>query len=97
MVTSPLNHFAGVGDTVLSGYFLFAFLVDIRVTGASLVAQRLRVCLQCRGCRFDPCHGKIPWKRKWQPTPVFLPEKKSHGQNSLVGYSPWGRKEVDMT
>ena len=38
--------------------------------------------------------GKIPWKRAWQPTLVFLPEK-SHGQRSLVGYSPWGGKESD--
>ena len=37
----------------------------------------------------------IYWTRKWQPTPVFLPGK-SHGQRSLVGYSPWGRKELDM-
>ena len=35
--------------------------------------------------------GTIPWRRKWQPTPVFLPGK-SHGQRSLVGSSPWGRK-----
>ena len=40
--------------------------------------------------------GKIPWRRKWQPTPVFLPGE-SHGQRSLVCYSPWGRKESDMT
>ena len=39
---------------------------------------------------------KIPWKRKWQPTPVLLPGK-SHGQRSLAGYSPWGRKELEMT
>ena len=38
----------------------------------------------------------IPWRRKWQPTPVFLPGE-SHGQRSLVGYSPWGRKEPDAT
>ena len=37
-----------------------------------------------------------PWRRKWQPTPVFLPGK-SHRWRSLVGYSPWGRKESDMT
>ena len=37
-----------------------------------------------------------PWRRKWQPTPVFLPGK-FHGQRSLVGYSPWGCKELDMT
>ena len=39
---------------------------------------------------------KIPWRRKWQPTPVFLPGK-SHGQRSLAGYSPWGHKESDTT
>ena len=39
---------------------------------------------------------KIPWRRKWKPTPVFLPGE-SHGQKSLVSYSPWGHKEVDMT
>ena len=42
---------------------------------------------------FDPLVVKIPWRRKWQPTPVFLPGK-SHGQRSLVGYSPWGQKRV---
>ena len=44
---------------------------------------------------FDPWVGKIPWRRVWQPTPVFLPGE-SHGQ-SLEGYSPWGRKESDTT
>ena len=38
----------------------------------------------------------IPWRRAWQPTPVFLPGE-SHGQRSLVGYSPWGRQESDTT
>ena len=40
--------------------------------------------------------GKIPWRREWQPTPVFLPGK-SHGQRSLEGYSSWGRKESVTT
>ena len=40
--------------------------------------------------------GKIPWRRKWQPTPVLLPEE-SHGQRSLEGCSPWGHKESDTT
>ena len=44
---------------------------------------------------FDPWFGKIPWRRKWQPTPV-LPEK-LHRQRSLVGHSSWGLKESDMT
>ena len=50
------------------------------------------VC-QCRRLRFDPCVKKILWRRKWQPTLVFLPGK-SHGQRSLVGYTPWGHKRV---
>ena len=56
----------------------------------------LRVCLQCEGPVFDPWVRKIPWRRKWQPTPVFLPEK-SYRQRSLEDYSPWGCKEVDTT
>ena len=56
----------------------------------------LSVCLQCGRPGFDPWVGKIPWRRKWQSTPVLLPGK-SHGQRSLVGYSPWGRKELDTT
>ena len=47
-------------------------------------------------CGFNPWVGKSPWKRKWQPTPVFL-HGESHGQRSLVGYSPWGCKELDTT
>ena len=56
----------------------------------------LSVCLQCRRPRFEPWVGKIPWRRKWQPTPGLLPGK-SHGQRNLVDYSPWGRKESDTT
>ena len=54
------------------------------------------VCLQYGRPRFDPWVRKIPWRRKWQPTPVLLPGK-FHGQRSLVGYSPWGHKESDTT
>ena len=54
-----------------------------------------RICLQCRRPRFDPWVGKIPWRREWQPIPVFLPGQ-FHGQRILVGYSPWSRKESDM-
>ena len=49
-----------------------------------------------RRLAFDPWVGKILWRRKWQPTPVFLPGE-FHGQRSLVGHSPWGHKESDMT
>ena len=54
---------------------------------------------QCRRCerhRVNPWAGKIPWRRAWQPTPVFLPGE-SHGQRGLAGYSPQGRKESDAT
>ena len=54
------------------------------------------ICLQCGRPGFDPWIGKIPWRRKWQPTQVFLPGK-SHGPRSLAGYGPWGRKELDTT
>ena len=52
--------------------------------------------LQYGRTRFNPWVGKIPWRRAWQPTPVFLPGE-SHGQRSLAGYSPRGCKESDMT
>ena len=51
---------------------------------------------QCRRHRFNFRVGKIPWKRKWQPTAVFLLGK-SHGQRGLAGYNPWGHKELDTT
>ena len=53
-------------------------------------------CLQYWRPGFDPWVGKIPWRRKWQATPVLLPGK-SHGRRSLVGYNPWGHKESDTT
>ena len=48
---------------------------------------------QCRRRRFDPWVGKMPWRRKRQRTPLFLPGK-SQGQRNLLRYSPWGRKRV---
>ena len=51
---------------------------------------------RCKRLGFNPCVRKILWSRKWQPTLVFLPGE-SHGQRSLVGYSPWGCKESDTT
>ena len=55
-----------------------------------------RICLQCRKPRFDSWFSRIPWRKQWQPIPVFL-HGKSHGQRCLVGYNPWGHKESDMT
>ena len=66
------------------------------VNGASLVTQMERIHLQCRKPGFDPWVGKIPWGRKQQPIPVFLP-RELHRQKSLAGYSPWGCKESGTT
>ena len=54
------------------------------------------LCRRCRRHGFNPWVGKIPWRRAWQPTPVFL-SGRSHGPRSLAGCSPWGRKELDTT
>ena len=75
-------------------YCCFLFYWSIIVL--DLVAQSVKICLKCRIPRFDPWDGNIPWRREWLPTPVFLP-RKSPGQRSLVGYSPWGHKELDTT
>ena len=67
------------------------------VSWDSLVAQtvkNLTVMQETRG--FDPWVRKIPWRREGQPIPVLLPGK-SHGWRSVVGYSPWGHKELDTT
>ena len=58
-------------------------------TGASLVAQKVKHLPAV----WETQVGKIPWSRKWHPIPVLLPGK-SHGQRSLVGYSPWGPQRV---
>ena len=89
-------------------FFGYSFLGDRRMLqikasrkteGASPVAKWQRICLQCRSHKrhqFDPWVRKIPWRRAWQLTPAFLPGG-FQGQRSLVGYSPWGHKELDMT
>ena len=87
--------------SLLQNYPVFTSIQGTLILIAGLPRQptvKESAC-QCRRywrCRFNPWVRKIPWRRKWQPTPVFLP-RKSHGQRSLVGYSPWCRKEWDMT
>ena len=73
--------------------FSFYLLSKMGFPGGSAVKAS---CLQCRRPGFDPWIRKIPWRRKRQPAPIFLPGK-SHGLRSLVGYSPRGRKEWDTT
>ena len=57
-----------------------------------LVTQTVKTLLAMQETRFDPWVGKIPWRKAWQLTSVFLP-REFHEQRSLAGYSPWGRKE----
>ena len=64
--------------------------------GGSAGKEPARQCRRLRRLRFNIWIGKISWRRKWQPAPVFLPGK-FHGQRSLAGYSPWGCKESDTT
>ena len=63
---------------------------------ASLVVQMVKTLPAHRIPRFSPRVGKIPWRNEWLPTPVFLPGE-SHRKRSLVGYSPWGSRELDRT
>ena len=72
------------------------YCATLILMGLPLSLSWQRICQQCRRPGFDPRVGKIIWKRKWQPTPVFLPGE-SHGLRSLAHYSPWGRKELGMT
>ena len=68
-------------------------------SGASLMAQLVKnppAMQETQEIWFNPWVGEIPWRRKWQPTAVFLPGK-FHGQRSLVGYSPQGHEESDTT
>ena len=60
------------------------------------IKESICQCRRGKRRRFIPWVGKNPWRRKWQPTPVFLPGK-SHGQRGLVGYIPWCSRESDMT
>ena len=58
--------------------------------------QPVRQCRRCRRHWSNPCIEKMPWRRAWQLTPVFLPGE-SHGQRSLACYGPYGPKELDTT
>ena len=93
-----------VHEAVSSHFFLllgpgnyqpaFCLFWIFHMMGLSLRLRQQRICLKSRRPRFDPWVGKIPWRREWLPTPVFLPWK-FHGQRSLVGCSPQGHKESD--
>ena len=60
------------------------------------MAQSVKNLPAMRETRLDPRVGKIPWRREWLPTPIFLLGE-LYGQRSLMSYSPWSHKELDMT
>ena len=76
-------------------YFLTEFPCWLSNKKKKQTNKQKTACL-CRRREFDPWVGKIPWRKVWQPISVFLPVE-SHGQRSLVGYSPWDHKALDMT
>ena len=83
--------------TLHKGFLFFTFYQHLLGFPGGLVIKNLPVnARRHRRCRFYPWVRKIPWRRKWQPTPVFLPGK-SHGQRSMAGYSLWCHRESDMT
>ena len=77
------------------GFFFFFFFLVLCGETSFPGSCGKEPAYQCRKRGFDPWVRKIPWRRKWQPTPVFLPGK-FHGQSSLMDYSPWDFKELDM-
>ena len=90
-VKTPLKSLAGEGEkTILSNSRAFCSTWQRLHSGKESASQ----CRRFRRLVFSPWVGKIPWSRKWQPSPVFLPGK-FYGKRSLVGYSPWGHKESD--
>ena len=75
---------------------IYIFIFDVLFAISSLVAQMVKRLPAMWETRFDPWVRKIPWRRKWQPTPVSLPGE-SQGWLSLVGCHLWGHAELDMT
>ena len=94
-----LSHFTVLSLLKSPDYLVKSLVKGTTATGASQAALAVKNPPATAGdmrCGFDPWVGKIPWRRKWQYTPVFLPEK-FHGQRSLAVYSLWGLKESDTT
>ena len=76
--------------------FVLTDLVGFRIKGLPWWLRQERIHLRCRKCEFDPWVGKIPWRREWLPSPVFLPGE-FHEQRGLAGHSPWVTKGQTQT
>ena len=73
---------------LLSLFIFFLLFVIWSFPGGTSGKEPACQCRRLGRCEFDPWVGKIPWRKKWQPTPLFL-SRESHGRRSLAGYSPW--------
>ena len=93
-ISNFLEEISSLSQSIVFLYF-FAFITEEGFVSSPCYSLELCIQMGMRP-RFNPWVGKIPWRRKWQPTLVLLPGK-SHGQKSLIGYSPHGHKESDMT
>ena len=89
--SSPESQFERINSPVLK-----LLCGPVLTTRAFLVAQRLKRLPAVRETWVPYLDREIPWRRKWKPTPEFLPGE-SHGRRSLLGYSPRGHKEPDRT
>ena len=79
-----------------SNYYTCCNINYILNPGASLVAQMVKNLPAMWETQIRSLGWEDPWRRQWQPAPIFVPGE-FHGQRSLAGYSPWGRKESDAT
>ena len=82
-----------INDTTMYTY-VYTY-TTLRYVWSFLVAQIVKNLPAMQETRVHPLVGKIPWRRQWQSSPIFLPGE-FHGQRSLTGYSAWGCKELDM-
>ena len=96
--SSPVAYWAptNLGSKSFSVIPFCLFILFLGFSGFPVVSDGTASARQCGRPGLDPWFRKTPWRRKWQPILVLLPGK-FHGQRSLVGYSPWGRKEWDTT
>ena len=95
MAIRTVSHFRVKEAWILTWARWFFGAVVCRLL-ASLMPQWYRICLPSSRQSFYAWVRKIPWRRKWQPVPEFLPGK-SHWQRNLAHYRPWGHKESNMT
>ena len=97
-VQGTLKSLLSILSTICSNCFLQIYLSLGKPCFPGGASYKESACQwrRCKRLRFDPWVGKIPWRRKWQSTPVFLTGK-FHRQRRLMGYSAWGLKELDTT